>query len=70
MLVDFGVLFKGFGALKVAGVMIVFAVISKYIAAWLTQKTFRLSPNERQMIFGLSNARVGATLAIVLVGYK
>jgi Kef-type K+ transport system membrane component KefB len=70
MLVDFSVLFKGFGALKVAGVMIVMAVITKYIAAYFTQKTFKLSADERQMIFGLSNARVGATLAVVLVGYS
>jgi Kef-type K+ transport system membrane component KefB len=70
MLVDFSVLFKGLGALKVAGVMIVLAVLTKFIAAWLTQKTFRLSADERQMIFGLSNARVGATLAVVLVGYN
>lgn len=70
MLVDFSVLFKGIGALKVAGLMIVMAVVAKYLAAWLTQKTFRLSKDERQMIFGLSNARVGATLAVVLVGYN
>ncbi len=70
MLVDFSVLFKGLGALKVAGVMIVMAVITKFIAAWLTQKTFKLSNDERQLIFGLSNARVGATLAVVLVGYN
>lgn len=70
MLVDISVLFKGLGAIKVAGVMIVLAVLSKYIAAWVTQKSFKLSANERQMIFGLSNARVGATLAVVLVGYN
>lgn len=70
MLVDFSVLFKGLGALKVAGVMIVMAVSTKYIAAWVTQKTFKLSGSERQLIFGLSNARVGATLAVVLVGYS
>ncbi len=70
MLVDFSVLFKGLGALKVAGVMIVMAVLTKYLAALLTQKTFKLSADERQMIFGLSNARVGATLAVVLVGYN
>jgi len=70
MLVDVSVLFKGFGAIKVAGVMIVMAVMTKFIAAWLTQKTFRLSDIERQLIFGLSNARVGATLAVVLVGYS
>ncbi|MEO6546401.1 MAG: cation:proton antiporter [Ferruginibacter sp.] len=69
MLVDFGVLFKGLGAIKVAAVMITIAVAGKYIAALLTQKTFKLSADERQMIFGLSNARVGATLAVVLVGY-
>ena len=70
MLVNFNVIFQGWGALKVAGVMIVLAVAAKYIAAWLTQKTFRLDAEERDMIFGLSNARVGATLAIVLVGYN
>lgn len=70
MLVDFSVLFKGFGALKVAGIMILLAALAKFIAAWLTQKTFRLSKDERQLIFGLSNARVGATLAVVLVGYN
>jgi Kef-type K+ transport system membrane component KefB len=70
MLVDFRVLFKGLGALKVAFVMTVLAILSKYIAAWFTQKTFRLSKAERQMIFGLSTARVGATLAVVLVGYN
>jgi Kef-type K+ transport system membrane component KefB len=70
MLVDFSVLFKGIGALKVAGVMITMAVITKYLAAWFTQKTFKLLEEERQIIFGLSNARVGATLAVVLVGYN
>jgi Kef-type K+ transport system membrane component KefB len=70
MLVDFSVLFKGLGAIKVASVMIVVAVLAKYIASILTQKTFKLSADERQIIFGLSNARVGATLAVVLVGYN
>ena len=70
MLVDFSVLFNGWGALKVAALMIVLAVFTKYIAALLMQKTFRMSADERQMIFGLSNARVGATLAVVLVGYN
>ena len=70
MLVDFSVLFKGFGAIKVASVMILVAIVGKYIAALLTQKTYKLSAHERQIIFGLSNARVGATLAVVLVGYN
>lgn len=70
MLVDVRVIFQGLGALKVAGVMIVMAILTKFLAAWLTQKSFRLSLEERRMIFGLSTARVGATLAVVLVGYN
>jgi Kef-type K+ transport system membrane component KefB len=70
MLVDFKVIFNGINSLKVAAVMIVVAIVSKFIAAWLTQKSFKLSNEERQMVFGLSTARVGATLAVVLVGYN
>lgn len=70
MLVDVSVIFQGFGALKVAAVMIALAILTKFVAAWLTQKTFRLKTEERKMIFGLSTARVGATLAVVLVGYN
>jgi Kef-type K+ transport system membrane component KefB len=70
MLVDFSVLFKGWDSIIIAMVMIVVAVATKFIAAWVTQKTFKLSVNERRIIFGLSTARVGATLAVVLVGYN
>lgn len=70
MLVDFSVLFQGWESILVAVVMIIVAVISKYVAAVLTQKSFRLSADERSIIFGLSTARVGATLAVVLVGYN
>lgn len=70
MLVDVRVLFNGIGALKVAALMIAVALLSKYLAAWLTQKTFGLNVEERQLIFGLSSARAAATLAVVLVGYN
>lgn len=70
MLVDISVLVKGWGALKVAGVIVTVAIITKYIAAWITQKTFKLLPQERNMIFGLSSSHAAATLAIILVGYN
>ncbi|MEJ6981265.1 cation:proton antiporter [Pedobacter sp. P351] len=70
MLVDVSVLFKGMGAITVAAVMIAVAVTSKYLAAVFTKRTFNLSQDEQRLIFGLSNARVGATLAIVLIGYN
>jgi Kef-type K+ transport system membrane component KefB len=70
MLVDVTVLVKGWGALKVAGVIVAVAVATKYLAAWLTQKIFRLLPEEGKMIFGLSTSHAAATLAIILVGYN
>ncbi|MBK0402003.1 cation:proton antiporter [Adhaeribacter sp. BT258] len=70
MLVDITVLVKGWGALKVAGVIVVVAVVTKYAAAWITQKIFRLSEDEGKMIFGLSTSHAAATLAIILVGYN
>ena len=70
MLVDYRIFFKDLDTLKVAGVMVAVATISKFVAAWLTQKTFRYSADERRLIFGLSNAQAAATLAAVLVGYN
>lgn len=70
MLVDITVLFKGLGAITVAAVMIAVAVSSKYLAAMFTRRAFGLSKEDQSLIFGLSTARVGATLAIVLIGYN
>lgn len=70
MLVDVTVLVKGWGALKVAAVIVVVAVSTKYIAAIITQKAFKLRPVEGRLIFGLSTSHAAATLAIILVGYN
>jgi Kef-type K+ transport system membrane component KefB len=70
MLVDYRAFFKDFETIKVAAVMTIIATTAKYIAAWLAQKTFRFSKDERRLIFGLSNAQAAATLAAVLVGYN
>lgn len=70
MLVDLKVLVNGWGAVKVAAVIIVMALVAKFVAAWLTQKLFKLKPAEGQLIFGLSTSHAAATLAIILVGYN
>ncbi len=70
MLIDYRVFFNDWETLEVAGIMTAVALFSKYIAAWLTQKTFRFSSDERLLIFGLSSAHAAATLAIILVGYN
>lgn len=70
MLIDFRVFFNDVETIKVAVVMTVIATIAKFLAAFLTQKTFKFSAAQRDVIFGLSNAQAAATLAAVLVGYK
>jgi Kef-type K+ transport system membrane component KefB len=70
MLVDYRAFFQGFDTIIVAVVMTVVAAFAKFAAAWLTQKSFRLSSDERKLIFGLSNAQAAATLAAVTVGYN
>ena len=70
MLIDYRAFFTSFDTIKVGIVMIIVATIAKYAAAWLTQKTFRMSVDQRRIIFGLSNAQAAATLAAVMVGYN
>ena len=70
MLIDLHVIFGHGDALQVAGVMIVVALVGKWIASWFTQKIYRMSALERELMFGLSNAQAAATLAAVLVGYN
>lgn len=70
MLIDYRAFFTSFDTIKVGLIMIVVATVAKFAAAWLTQKTFRLSVDQRRVIFGLSNAQAAATLAAVMVGYN
>lgn len=70
MLIDFRVFYKDIDTVKVATVITIVAILSKYAAAWLAQKSFGFSVDERRLIFGLSNAHVAAALAVVLVGYN
>ena len=70
MIIDIRSFAAGGTALKVAVVMTVVATVSKWLAAYLTQKIYRMSHNERTLIFGLSNAQAAATLAAVLVGHE
>lgn len=69
MLVDFSVFFKSASALKAAIVMLLIALVSKYLAAHVSQVLFGYSKNERMVMFGLSNAQAAATLATVMVGF-
>ncbi len=70
MMIDFRVFLSDVNTLYTATVMTVMALITKYIAAYLTQKSFGYNSDEKMVIFGLSGAHAAATLAVVLVGHN
>ncbi len=69
MLVDLKVLLQGNNAIIFATIITSIALLSKWLAAWISQMVFKLSRAQRQLIFGLSSAHAAATLAIIKAGY-
>ena len=70
MIVDLRVLLKGPEALYIAGALTGMALLSKWLAAFFTQKIFGYSANQRRLIFGLSTSHAAATIAVILIGYN
>ncbi len=70
MIIDLRVLAKGTEAIIVAIVLTVVALITKWLAAYLTQISFKYTNVERQLIFGLSASHAAATLAVILIGFN
>lgn len=70
MLINLQALVEHPGTLIVAAVMVVVGLTSKWLSAFCTQKIFKMSAQERRIMFGLTGSRAAATLAVVLVGYK
>jgi len=69
MMINVGGFFTGGDALKVAAVITIVPTISKWISAGIAQKIFRMNTNDRRIMFGLSSAKVAASLAAVLIGH-
>ena len=70
MMIDVSVLFKGGNSLIVAGVMVATALTGKWIASFVVSKVYRMSSDERNLMFGLSTSQAAATLAAAIVGNK
>lgn len=70
MLVDLRVLFNGWEAFIVIVVLSTAALIGKWLAAYFTQKAFRFTVDQRNIIFGLSSSHAAATLAVITIGYN
>lgn len=56
--------------LRVAGVMLAIAFVSKWIPAWLAQKVNRLGAASRRVMFGLTTAHTAVALAVVTLGHN
>jgi Kef-type K+ transport system membrane component KefB len=69
LMVDFPVLFEQVNALVFSGILVIVALVSKYLAAWAMQKIYKYSFTERMVIFGLSVSHAAAIIAVVIVGY-
>lgn len=70
MLVDVSIVFNGPKTIIIAVILTIVALIGKWLAAFFTQKTFRYSRVQRDLIFGLSSSHAAATLAIIIVGFQ
>lgn len=70
MLLDVRAFVEHPGVFLIAAIMIGVGTMSKWLAAFGTQKIFKMHRDERRLMFGLTNSRAAATLAVVLVGYR
>lgn len=70
MMIDVRLFAEGWTTIIIAVVMIVAKFASKWLAAFVAQKSFRLSALDRELMFGLTHATAAGTLAIVTIGYQ
>ncbi|WP_369690415.1 cation:proton antiporter [Pelodictyon luteolum] len=69
MLINIRGFFNDFRSIWVAIVIIAASASSKYLSATITQKFFRLSNDQRNLVYGLIGAHAAVALATVLIGY-
>ncbi len=70
MLANFKVYLDHPSEITLALVLIATAVLSKFVAAFISKILFRLSVPESNLIFGLSVSRAASAIAIILIGYN
>ncbi|ELY49410.1 cation:proton antiporter [Natronorubrum sulfidifaciens] len=70
MLVDPSVILDGPETLQITALIVVVMVLTKGGAAWFVAQIQGYTPNERNVIFGLSVGQAAAALAITLIGFE
>ncbi len=58
------------GTLTVTGIMLVVALVSKWLPAWIAQKLNGYSSASRTVMFGLTTAHTAVALAVVSLGFN
>ena len=67
MIIDINVLFGSTRTLWLSAVIITVAVVSKWLAAAVMQRLTGGQPEDRRMMFGLTNSHAAGALAIVMI---
>lgn len=70
MLINVGVIFKGWGVAWVAINMTAVALSTKWLAAWIASKLFGLDGADRRLMFGLTSGKAAATIAATMIGFQ
>lgn len=70
MLINVRVVVKGWDVILIAAVLSSLALGSKWLAAYITQRTLQMRRCSRLVIFGLSGGKAAATIAAVMIGYR
>ena len=69
MMINVSVILHG-NTLLVALIMLIVALVSKWLAAFLAQKAYGMQGCDRRMMFGLTTAHTAVALAVVTIGYN
>lgn len=70
MLINIHVVMKGWNVAWVAANMTIVALVSKWIAVYIAQKSMGLTRVDRQLMYGLSSGKAAATIAAAIIGFQ
>ncbi len=70
MLINVGVIFKGFGVAWIALNMVVVSLVSKWLSAWFSCRLFGFGNLDCKIMFGLTSGKAAATIAATMIGFQ
>lgn len=70
MLINPHVIFRSWNVGWIALNMVVVALGSKWVAAWIAQRIWHLETLDRRLIFGLTSGKAAATIAATMIGFQ